>query len=66
MKHKIWDPELVFLTHYSWREIFTQVFVVRSLVKDGHSEPGLELGSGEHLPDTLVVMDRHGGDVSKV
>ena len=44
-----------------WREIRTQVLVVRSHVKDGNFDSALELGSGEHLSDAVVVVDHHGG-----
>ena len=49
-----------------WREIRTQVLVVRSHVKDGHFESALEFGSGEHLFDGFVVVDHNGGKGSKV
>ena len=49
-----------------WREIRTQVLVVRSHVKDGNFDSALELGSGEHLSDAVVVVDHYGGKGSKV
>jgi len=44
-----------------WRKIRTQVLVVRSHLKDLHFDSALEFGSGEHLSDTVVVVDHHDG-----
>lgn len=46
--------------------ILTQVLVVGSHIRDKQFDPALELGSSEHLPDILVVVDHYGGKCPKI
>jgi len=48
-----------------WREIRTQVLVVRSHVKEGYFDSALEFGPDDNLSDAVVVVNHHGGYGSK-